>query len=175
MMDLETLQYPIGRSSRDVLAGTRGEWLQTIAEMHHELRNAVSGLSAGQLDTPYRPGGWTVRHVVHHYADDHMNSYIRMKLALTEDAPTIKGYFEPVWAELPDARTGDIRPSLALLDGLHVRWVAAWKVLEDSQWQRTFVHPNRGAVTVEQLAALYDWHCRHHVAQILALRERMGF
>ncbi len=176
-MELETLQYPIGRFQWKIENGAqqREGWLATIAETPAGVRRAVAGLSREQLDTPYRPGGWTVRQVVHHYADDHMNSYIRFKWALTEDAPVIKGYLEAVWAELPDARTGPIEPSLELLDALHRRWMEGWRALAEVDWGRTFVHAKRGPVTQEQLAALYHWHGRHHVAQVEALRARNGW
>jgi DinB superfamily len=176
-MDLETLQYPIGRFNWTIGNGSahHEEWLQTIAGTPGEVRRVVSGLNEEQLDTPYRPDGWTVRQVVHHYADDHLNSYVRFKLALTEDAPAIKGYEQALWAELPDARQGPIEPSLVLLAALHQRWVEAWRALADPDWQRTFVHPKRGPVSLEQLAAVYAWHGRHHVAQVRALRLRNGW
>jgi hypothetical protein len=176
-MDLESLQYPIGRFlwGAPTRPEHRDQWLRTIADTPAEVRRMVDGLSPDQLDTPYRPGGWTVRQVVHHYADDHLNSYVRFKLALTEDAPTIKGYSEPLWAELPDARIGPIEPSLQLLAALHQRWVAAWRSLSEAAWNRSFILPKRGPVTVEQLACLYDWHGRHHVAQVQALRTRNGW
>jgi hypothetical protein len=177
-MELETLQYPIGRFSWNGESSPqiRDEWLGVIEATPAELRRVVAGLSERQLNTPYRPEGWTARQVVHHYADDHMNSYMRFKLALTEDTPTIKPYSEPLWAELPDARSGPIEPSLDLLAALHQRWVAAWKALAPVDWQRTFIHPRSGsAVSLERLACLYAWHGRHHVAQIRALRERSGW
>jgi hypothetical protein len=173
-VDLETLRYPIGRFSWNVTDGAahRDDWLRAIEATPAELGRVVSGLNDAQLDTPYRPGGWTVRQVVHHYADDHMNSYVRFKLALTEDAPAIRGYDEALWAELPDARTGPIEPSLNLLTAIHQRWVAAWRALSEPEWQRTFIHPKRGPVSLEQLAALYSWHGQHHLAQVRALRSR---
>ena len=174
-MEPEALQYPIGRFSWNGEGSPeiRAEWLRIIEATPAELRRAVSGLSDNQLNTPYRPGGWTVRQVVHHYADDHMNSYMRFKLALTEDTPTIKPYSEPAWGELPDARLGPIEPSLVLLTALHQRWMAAWRALAPADWQRTFIHPRSGsAVSLERLAALYAWHGRHHVAQIRSLRAR---
>lgn len=173
--DFENLRYPIGRFHWDDMQGSRDECLTVIANTPLELERVVSGLNDPQLDTPYRPDGWTVRQVVHHYADDHMNSYVRYKWALTEEAPTIKPYAEALWAELPDARLGPIEPSLALLAALHERWTGAWKALEEEDWHRTFQHPKRGAVSLEQLAALYAWHGRHHVAQIRALRRRNGW
>ena len=152
-MDLETLQYPIGRYSWSIENGSqnREEWLRAIGDTPGEVRRVVSGLTEEQLDTPYRPGGWTVRQVVHHYADDHMNSYVRFKLALTEEAPAIKAYREALWAELPDARLGPIEPSLNLLAALHKRWIGAWKTLAESDWLRTFYHPKRGPVSLERL------------------------
>lgn len=178
MEDLASLQYPIGRFSWDVECSPalRDERLRVIEATPAELRRAVSGLAEDQLDTPYRPDGWTVRQVVHHYADDHMNSYIRFKLALTEDSPTIKPYSEPLWGELPDARTGPIEASLILLTGLHQRWVAAWRALAPDDWTRCFVHPRSGkSVSLDVLAAMYDWHGRHHIAQIRSLRARRGW
>ena len=174
---LEQLQYPIGRFEfRGVAAPhDRLAWIQTIAATPANLQNAVAGLTPWQLDVPYRDGGWTVRQVVHHYADDHMNTYIRFKLALTEEAPLIKGYSEGVWAELPDARSGPIEPSLQLLSALHQRWLLAWQSLQDADWARTFVHPVRGAVSLDHLASLYAWHGLHHVRQVTALRERNGW
>lgn len=177
-MDLETLQYPVGRFSwnGETSSQARDERLRVIEETPAELRRVVAGLTGEQLDTPYRPDGWTVRQVVHHYADDHMNSYVRFKLALTEDAPTIKPYSEPLWGELPDARLGAIEPSLNLLAALHQRWIAGWRALAPSDWLRTFHHPRSGsAVSLDRLAALYSWHGRHHVAQVRALRVRNGW
>jgi hypothetical protein len=173
----DDLRYPIGRfqwtgaSTPD----DRSRWIQIIAATPATLRDAVAGLNALQLDTPYRDGGWTVRQVVHHYADDHMNSYMRFKLALTEEAPLIKAYSESSWAELPDARTGPVEPSLQILTSLHQRWVMAWESLKEADWQRTFVHAARGAVPLDHLAALYAWHGVHHVTQVLRLRDRSGW
>ncbi len=174
-MDLETLQYPIGRFQWDAVCPNRSECLRAIEDTPGELRRVVRGLTEEQLDTAYRPGGWTVRQVAHHYADDHLNTYVRFKWALTEDAPLIKGYSEPLWAELPDARTGPVEPSLDLLTALHQRWMLAWRSLQEQDWLRTFRHPKRGDVSLEQLASLYAWHGRHHVAQVRALRVRNGW
>ncbi len=174
---MEDLQYPIGRFQWAGVSTTdeRSNWIRIIASTPAALRNAVAGLQPQQLETPYRDGGWTVRQVVHHYADDHMNSYVRFKLALTEDAPLIKGVSESAWAELPDARSGPVEPSLQLLAALHERWVLAWESLEKTEWSRTFIHPVRGAVSLDHLAALYAWHGQHHVTQITRLRERQGW
>jgi len=176
-VDLEDLRYPIGRFQWDdaLDARDRNAWVEAIANTPGELQRAVEGLTDDQLDTPYRPGGWTVRQVVHHYADDHLNSYVRFKLALTEEEPTITLYSEPLWAELPDARLGPLEPSLTLLTTLHQRWIAVWRNLSESDWSRAFYHPRRGPVSLDHLAALYAWHGRHHVAQIRALREREGW
>jgi uncharacterized damage-inducible protein DinB len=135
----------------------------------------VKGLSAQQLDTPYREGGWTVRQVVHHVPDSHLNSYIRFKLALTEEEPTIRPYMEDRWAELPEARTAPIELSLSLLEDLHKRWILMLRAIQPTEWKRTFRHPEIGPMTLEKNLALYAWHGRHHVAHVTALRERMGW
>jgi hypothetical protein len=137
------------------------------------MRAAVASLSPEQLDTPYRPGGWTVRTVVHHVPDSHINSYVRFKLALTEDEPVIKPYDEAAWAKLVDS--GPIEPSLTLLESLHERWVQLLKTLSDADFARQFRHPELGAVRLDQNLALYAWHGKHHVAHITSLRERMGW
>jgi len=171
------LQYPVGRFEfpREVSSEDRARFIQEIADTPANLRAAVAGLSAEQLDTPYRPGGWTVRQVVHHVPDSHMNSYVRFRLALTEDEPTIKPYDEARWAELPDSRKGRIETSLALLESLHERWVLLLRSLSDGDFRRQFRHPELGAVSLEKNLALYAWHGRHHVAHITSLRERMGW
>jgi hypothetical protein len=135
------------------------------------LKAAIARLNEPQLDTPYRPGGWTVRQVVHHLPDSHMNAFVRFKLALTEEEPTIKGYDEARWAQLADAKA-PTDPSLLLLENLHKRWILLLDSLTPSDWQRKFRHPERGAVTLENNLQLYAWHGRHHVAHITALRER---
>jgi uncharacterized damage-inducible protein DinB len=135
----------------------------------------VKGLSAQQLDTPYREGGWTVRQVVHHVPDSHLNSYIRFKLALTEEDPTIRPYMEDRWAELPEAKTAPIELSLSLLEDLHKRWMLMLRAIQPAEWKRTFRHPEIGPMTLEKNLALYAWHGRHHVAHVTALRERMGW
>lgn len=174
---MNDLRYPIGRFQRPstVTADERAQWIDAIAEAPARLREAVADLSDDQLDTPYRPGGWTVRQVVHHVPDSHLNSYVRFKWALTEDAPVIKTYDEKAWAELTDARTAPIEQSLALLDALHTRWVAWLRTLEEPDFARTIQHPEWKAISVDQLLALYAWHGRHHVAHITALREHEGW
>ena len=136
---------------------------------------AVAGLDDRQLDTPYRPGGWTVRQVVHHYADSHANSYVRFRLALTEDAPVIKPYDEQRWAELPDAKSAPISVSLTLLSALHQRWVLLLRSLDDQTFARTFIHPELGEMRLDKTLGLYAWHCHHHVAHITNLRARQGW
>jgi uncharacterized damage-inducible protein DinB len=152
----------------------RDEFIALIETAPAALRNALAGLSEGQLDTPYR--NWTIRQIVHHLADSHVNSYIRFKWALTEELPTIKAYDEGRWAALEDSRTGDIRASLTLLEGLHARWVQLLRSLTEGQLARSFLHPETGQ-TVSLSAALcyYAWHCRHHTAQITWLREQRGW
>jgi DinB superfamily len=172
------LRYPIGpfRFDGNVTPARREQWLVEIANAPSELRKAVGGLTAAQLDTPYRNGGWTVRQVVHHLPDSHLNAYTRIKLALTEDDPTIKPYEEARWAELPDARTGSIEPSLALLDFLHQRWLLLLRQLTPNDFQRRFRHPEHGRIFgIDEALAMYAWHGRHHVAHITSLRQRMGW
>ncbi len=171
------LRYPVGQFS---FAGTfspkeRASLIDQIAATPERMRAAVAGLSNEQLDTPYRPGGWSVRQVVHHVPESHLNSYIRFKLAITEDQPTIKPYFEDRWAQLQDALVSPIEPSLDLLEALHQRWVWFLRSLKDEDFKRTFQHPEQGLVSLNKNVALYAWHGRHHVAHITTLRERMGW
>ncbi len=170
-------RYPIGRFSRPASldAGERQAVIAELAGQPARLRAAVAGLTEQQLDTPYRDGGWTVRQVVHHVPDSHLNAYIRCKLALTKDEPTIQPYDEDRWANLGEARTAPVEVSLALLDTLHQRWVLALRALAPADWGRALVHPETGRQTIEQVAALYGWHGRHHIAHITALRERQGW
>jgi hypothetical protein len=176
-METTDLRYPVGKFTlpASVSPQDRAKFVQQIADAPAQMKAAVAGLSEGQLDTPYRPGGWTVRQVVHHVPDSHLNSYIRFRWALTEDDPAIKAYHEDRWAELPDARSAPVEVSLALLESLHGRWGALLGQLTDQDWKRTFQHPKLGAVSLEKNAALYAWHGRHHVAHITGLRDRMGW
>jgi len=151
----------------------RGPAVAVIAELPTRLRAAVAGLTDAQLDTPYRPGGWTVRQVVHHVADSHLNAYIRLKFALTEEKPAIKPYDQDAWAGLADSRL-PVEMSLATLDGVHARWTGLYRSLTDEQFGRTFRHPEIGTVTLDRQLQMYAWHGRHHVAHITALREREG-
>jgi hypothetical protein len=171
------LAYPIGKFvwSGPGSAADRAPLIDEIAAAPAALRKAVESLTEAQLDTPYRPGGWSVRQVAHHVPDSHMNAYVRFKLAVTEDSPTIKPYDEAAWAELADVKTVPVATSLALLDAVHERWVAFLRSLGEADWARTFRHPELGVVPLEKNLALYAWHGRHHVAHVTALRERMGW
>jgi uncharacterized damage-inducible protein DinB len=169
-------RYPVGgfKRAKEVTPHQRMAAIAALAELPGRLRGAVDGLDRGQLDTPYREGGWTVRQVVHHVADSHMNALLRMKLALTEDWPTITGYDEKAWAELHDA-SAPVDWSVTLLENVHARWVMLLESLEDVEWRRGFKHPERGPSTIEEAVQLYAWHSRHHVAHITRLREREGW
>src|SRR5579871_5167150 len=171
------LRYPIGRfeDRPPRNAAERRELIVQLAEVPARLRAAVSGLSADQLDTEYRPGGWTLRQVVHHLADAQMNWYIRTKFALTQNEPRIKPYDEGRWAEQPDARSQPIEPSLILLDGLHRRWVELFRSLSESQWMRSMVHPYSLSFQLVATLPMHVWHGRHHTAHILELRKRLGW
>ncbi len=176
-MDAPDLRYPVGRYQplETVTAADRDGWITDVAAAPAALRAAVEGLNDEQLDTPYRPGGWTVRQLVHHVADSHYNALVRFKLALTEDEPAIKPYDEARWAELADSR-GPIAPSLAILDGLHARWIDLLQAMDEADWPRTFFHPERGrALRLDWTLGLYAWHGRHHVAHVTRLAEREGW
>jgi uncharacterized damage-inducible protein DinB len=169
-------RFPIGKFSYSgpLTAEQKSQCFENVEQAAPRLRAAVRGLSDTQLDTPYRDGGWTVRQVVHHVPDSHLNAYVRFKLALTEDDPTIKPYREALWAEMPDSRE-PVENSLALLESLHRRWMIVLRNLSDADWTRTFRHPEVGPMTLEKTLALYSWHGPHHVAHITKLRERMGW
>jgi len=172
------LRYPVGRFDWDAVPSEadRPRLIAEIAETPGALRSAVSGLSRDQLETRYRPGGWTVKQVVHHVPDSHLNAYTRFKLALTEDEPTIKPYDEAAWAELPDSQKVPIDVSLSLLDSLHVRWVTLLRSMDPAGFRRALRHPEHNRVlTLDQMLALYAWHGRHHVAHITGLRKREGW
>lgn len=168
------LRYPIGKFSppdtitpQDLQAAT-----DAIAALPSELRQAVRGLTDAELDTPYRPEGWTVRQLVHHIADSHMNAFVRMRKALTENEPDIVAYDEKKWAELPDSRHAEAEISLALVDSLHRRWAMMLRSMSDGDWKRSFKHPERGLVRLDFNTLLYAWHCKHHLAHIVNLRQR---
>ena len=171
------LRYPVGEfeMKNEPTVEERERFIREIAATPALLREAVDGLSDEQLDTPYRPDGWSVRQVVHHVADSHLNSYSRFRLALTEEEPTIKTYLEDRWAELMDARTAPVEVSLRLLESLHERWVMLLRSLAPEDFARAFHHPELGRLPLNKSVALYAWHGRHHVAHITALRERMGW
>jgi uncharacterized damage-inducible protein DinB len=170
-------RYPVGKFHYDGPPNEEQKrvFLDEIAQTPVKLRLAVEGLSDEQLDTPYRPGGWSVRQVVHHVPDSHMNSYVRFKLALTEDEPTIKTYAEDRWAELSDSKATPIEVSLTLLESLHDRWVRLLRSLSAQDWKKTFRHPDLGPMTLEKTLSLYAWHGRHHVAHITELRKQMSW
>ena len=170
-------RYPIGTFEEPAAysPAVRAELLTLIEEAPARLRQAVYGLAPFQLDTPYREGGWTVRQVVHHVADSHLNAYVRFKLAVTEPEPTIKPYDQNGWAALGDSTTGEVELSLDLLAALHRRWVVFLRDLAGEQFALSFRHPERGLMTLDRSLALYAWHGRHHTAHVTALRERMGW
>jgi len=174
---MSDLRYPVGKFKYDgpPTSAQRRELIESIEEMPANLRAAVKGLSQPQLDTPYRPEGWTVRQVVHHVPDSHLNAYVRFKLALTEQEPTIKPYAEDRWAQLADTQATPLEVSLTMLDSLHDRWVRLLRSLHPEDWKRSFRHPDLGLVSLEKNLALYAWHGRHHVAHITSLRERNGW
>lgn len=175
---MSDLRYPIGPFAVEdpITPARRDGWINEIAEAPAQLRNAVSGLSDAQFDTPYREGGWTLRQVVHHLPDSHLNAYTRFKLALTEDNPTIRPYDEALWAELPDTAATQIGVSLVMLEALHRRWVILLRAMQEDQWARTFFHPEQNkSLPLDRVLALYAWHGKHHIAQITSLRDRMGW
>jgi hypothetical protein len=174
---MEDLRYPIGRFSFDTkpTQEKRIGWIREIAQAPELIRKATIGLTQAQIDTPYREGGWTVRQVVHHLADSHMNSFVRTKLALTEEVPTIKPYDQNAWATTADVKGVDIALSLSLLEGLHARFVALLSSMRPEDFARTFVHPENGPTTLERQLQIYAWHGKHHTAHISSLRARNGW
>ncbi len=176
MTDQDILRYPVGRFQPPAATSPeiRAAHIETLSLFPERLRAAVNGLSNTQLDTPYRDGGWTVRQVVHHLADSHVNVFLRFKLALTEDWPTIKTYDEAAWARLPDSRL-PIDGSLVFIDALHARWVALLRSMSEEDFRRGFNHPAMGQQELAKALALYEWHARHHTAHITSLRQRMGW
>jgi uncharacterized damage-inducible protein DinB len=166
-------RYPVGRFTEPAIItpDARAGAIATLAELPEQLRNAVDGLSSAALSTPYREGGWTVRQVVHHIADSHMNALIRVKLSLTEEWPTVKPYDEAAWAKLHDM-SAPVEWSLELIEALHARWVMLLQSLNEEQWKRGYKHPESGPTTVEVATLMYAWHSRHHVAHITHLCAR---
>jgi len=175
--DSEEIRYPIGRLKLDpeVTEAKRQSWIAHIASLPEHLRSALDGLSERQLDQRYRAGGWTVRQVAHHLADEHLNAFAYFKMALTEDDPAIKTYEEPLWAETTDARQAPIALSLSLLTALHARWVLLLRSLGEKEFARGYSHPSRGRVSLDDGIQLYAWHGLHHAAQITGLRVREGW
>jgi len=171
------LRYPIGKyePKAPLSPAERANAISQIAAAPKCLRDAVAGFSREQFDTPYRPGGWTVRQVVHHLPDSHINAYIRFKLALTENEPTIKPYDEALWANLADTRETPVEVSLALLDALHQRWDVLLRSMQPEDFACRLRHPERGTMTLDDVLGIYAWHGRHHVAHITSLREREGW
>ena len=176
MTDSADLRFPVGRFSTPATssAESRAAHIEVLRALPERLREAVSGLSDAQLDTPYRDGGWTVRQVVHHMPDSHANCYVRFKLALTEDWPTIKGYDEAAWAKLADSAM-PVEVSLTLLAALHERWVGLLQSMAEEDFLKGYNHPEMGRVSLGKVLAIYDWHSRHHTAHITSLRARQGW
>jgi uncharacterized damage-inducible protein DinB len=170
-------RYPIGKFtfSGSSSESQRSKFIDDIERTPTTLRAAFKNLSTEQIETPYRDGGWTVRQVVHHVPESHMNAYIRFKLGLTEDNPTIKPYMEDRWAGTPEVHSTPLEISLALLEPLHDRWVRLLRSLQPADWKRTFRHPEMGSLSLEKTLALYSWHGQHHTAHITELRKRMGW
>jgi uncharacterized damage-inducible protein DinB len=177
MNDVDRLRYPVGPQPRHPApldARTRAEFLDVLEHTPRTIRQMVEPLSDAQLDTPYRAGGWTVRQVVHHVPDSHMNAYVRMKLAVTENQPAAKTYEENLWAELPEAKSAPVAMSLDLLDALHRRWLAFLRALPEPDFRKTFSHPQWGMVSIDDALGMYAWHCRHHTEHIrLALKDKL--
>ncbi len=175
---MQDLRYPLGKfdAKSPITAESHAGAIAELASLPANLRAAVAGLTDAQLDTPYRPEGWTVRQLVHHVADSHLNAYTRIRLGLTEDNPTIKPYDERKWAELADAKSLAVESSLVILDGVHHRWVTLARTLAEADLARTVVHPDGDrTMTLDFLTAMYAWHCRHHVAHVIGLRTREGW
>ncbi|MDQ3750177.1 MAG: bacillithiol transferase BstA [Acidobacteriota bacterium] len=173
---MEDLSYPIGKFDKnlEITAALKQGYIKEIAELPKKLKAAVENLSDEQLDKPYRPKGWTVRQTVHHIADSHLNSFVRFKLALTEDMPTIRPYFEDRWAELEDSQL-PIDYSMKITEGVHARWTTLLEAMSDEDFARKLVHPETGEWTLENMLGLYTWHSRHHTAHITRLRDRNGW
>jgi hypothetical protein len=172
---MESLMFPIGKfqlpdTINDEHVST---WIETIASFPEQLRSEVSSLPEQQLDTTYRPGGWSIRQIVHHCADSHLNSYIRIKLALTEETPTVKPYFEDKWAELTDGKSLSVEASLKIIEGLHARWVFLLKSLTSQELERSFFHPEHNkTIQIDEIVGFYAWHCDHHLAHIAIAKKQ---
>ncbi len=178
MNDMEEYRFPVGKyePAHEISDADIDDYIRVLKDFPGRLKNVVDSWTDDMLDTPYRLGGWTVRQLINHLSDSHMNSYIRFKLALTEDNPVIKPYNEAKWAELQDSFTIDIKPALRILKGLHQRWVYELKALTNREFERTFVHPEQQrSITLRESLAFYAWHCSHHLAHIENLKKRMGW
>lgn len=176
--EIQNLRYPVGKYSpkKNITAEDVAGYIKTIEEFPEKMKQAVAGLSNAQLDTPYRDGGWTIRQVVHHVVDSHINSYTRFKLTLTEDTPAIRPYFEDRWAELPEAKTGPVEISIPLLEALHRRWALMLRNITGKELKRTFYHPeSKKETALDELMGLYAWHSDHHLAHITELKKRMNW
>ena len=173
----DPLRFPIGTFSHSgpVTDADRAAWISDLDALPAQMHAALDGLTDAQLDTPYRPGGWTLRQVAHHVPDSHLNAYTRFKLALTEDTPTIRPYAEAEWARLPDVDATSIGTSLALLSALHARWTTLLRALPPEAWARTFLHPESGRTRLDLALGSYAWHGRHHLAHITTTAERHGW
>jgi len=174
-MTLEELKYPIGKFEKPttITKEILSKWIDAISSFPTKLKKEVDHLTDAQLDTQYRPGGWTIRQVVHHCADSHMNSLTRLKLALTEDQPTIKPYYEERWAELADSKNMPVAPALKMLEGIHERWTVLLNQLTEEQNQREFIHPEHGKTfRIDENIGVYAWHCNHHLAHITEAKKR---
>lgn len=173
---MEDLKFPIGKFTKPLEYSEEfiSRQIETIQQFPSHLRKAVATLSDAQLDTPYRPEGWTIRQVVHHCADSHMNSLTRFKLTLTEDKPIIKPYYEERWAELADSKTMPLEPSLKMLEGIHERWSVLLTKITKEELERSFIHPEHGKeIPLKENIGIYAWHCQHHLAHITTLKEKM--
>jgi len=170
-------RYPIGEFQLPAQAthARRQQAIEEIASTPDKIRAAVKGLNDAQLDTPYRDGGWTIRQVVHHVPDSHLNAYVRLKLALTEEKPTIKPYDEAAWAKLEDSKSTPIEVSLSLLSAVHDRWDRIWRSMKAEDFARTLIHPEHGERTVDWMLFMYEWHGKHHTAHITELRKKKGW
>jgi hypothetical protein len=175
---MEELKYPVGRYQKpDVFTKEiLTEAIFVIEQFPKKIKQEVESLSDEQLDTPYRPDGWTVRQVVHHCADSHMNAFIRIKMALTENNPTIKPYAEALWAELADGKNLPVRPSLSLIENIHLRWIILLKNMTEKDFERTFIHPEKGKqLSLHEQTGMYAWHCNHHLAHITSIKKRKSW
>ena len=176
-MDIEKLKYPIGRYQLEdnINKSSIARWIKEIESLPEKLFEAVKGLNKDQLQTQYRPDGWTVQQVIHHIADSHLNAYIRFKLALTEDKPIIKPYDEALWAKLPDSRLVDVNVSIELIKSLHKRWTTLLKELSEEELEKEFLHPESGMKNLKETICHYSWHGNHHLAHITSLKKRMSW